>query len=112
MAREIAPALGLASFSCPYPSCRAIAHQAWHRAFLCSYDDGGVPWIPDAETRAKFKADKTITPGIFEFFEKVARREVFFEHHSQQKWLSTEIMNVNISQCYSSTELPCGVPMN
>jgi len=60
-----------------------------------------VPWIPDAETRAKFKADKTITPGIFEFFEKVARREVFFEHHSQQKWLSTEIMNVNISQCYS-----------
>lgn len=51
MAKEVAPQLGLDSFSCPH--CGALAHQHWSGVFVSSYEKGTKPLPLD---RAKVDA--------------------------------------------------------
>src|SRR5579864_7749163 len=100
MAREIVPALGLASFSCPHVNCRAIAHQTWFKAFVEGYEKDSSPWIPDSEAITKFRQDKGMAPDILAFFKKVADRELFLETYDAWRSLRTELVNISFSKCY------------
>jgi hypothetical protein len=102
MSKQVVPALGLESFSCPHVNCGAIAHQSWFKLFADRYGkDDGKPWLPTQADLEKFKRAKDHTADFIAFFEKFANREVFLQTHENTTYLKTEVMNVSISKCFS-----------
>ena len=100
-AKEIVPAIGLESFSCPHVNCGAIAHQTWFKLYVLKHDKDSRPWLPREEDLTKFKAEKHFVPSVVPFLEKLIQRKVFFETHESSKYLNTELENVHASKCYS-----------
>ena len=104
-AKEIVPALGLESFSCPHVNCGAIAHQSWFKLYAQWHKKGSSPWLPNEEDLKKFSADKNVPPNVIAFFKKLMQRKVFFETQETTAYLETELMNVHGSKCYSCGEI-------
>lgn len=101
-AKQVVPALGLDSFSCPHVNCGAIAHQTWYKLFGDYYGgDDGKPWLPSQADLEDFKRKQAFTAEVLTFFERLANREVFLETHEASKYLRTEVMNVCASKCFS-----------
>ena len=44
--KQIVPALGLKSFSCPHVNCGANSHQTWFKLYADGYEEGSDPWMP------------------------------------------------------------------
>jgi len=102
MSKQVVPALGLDSFSCPHVNCGAIAHQTWFKLFADRYGpDDGKPWLPSHSDIEKFKRNKEYGREFIAFFEKFANREVFLETHENSTHLRTELINVCVSKCFS-----------
>lgn len=106
-AKEIVPALGLESFSCPHINCGAIAHQTWFKLFAHVHDKDARPWVP-SEDDLKSLEDKFVksledkfVPEALAVFRKLSEGKVFFETQEQYANLDTELMSVNASKCYS-----------
>jgi hypothetical protein len=104
MPREIVPALGLDSFSCPHVDCGAIAHQTWFKLYVDTYKDNGAPWIPALDSFADMRS-QGFAADVIEFFERMAKKEVFFEIHDNVAYLKTELINVVVSRCYSCNNI-------
>jgi hypothetical protein len=104
-AKEIVPALGLESFSCPHVECGAIAHQTWFRLFVLRHEGENRPWLPNEEAIREIKADKQAPPDVITYFEKLMQRKVFFETHENNAYLKTELKNVHASKCYSCGQI-------
>src|ERR1700733_6080183 len=100
-AKEIVPALGLESFSCPHVDCGAIAHQTWFNLFVDGHKKGERPWFPNEEGLKELRADEAVPPSVLNFFERGARRKVFFENHENTAYLDNELINIHASKCYS-----------
>jgi hypothetical protein len=100
-AKEIVPALGLESFSCPHVECGAIAHQTWFKLYIIRYDKDNRPWLPVEEDIKRFKADKEFSRGALTFFENLMQQKVFFETYDHSVYPNTELINVCASKCYS-----------
>src|SRR5713226_8389072 len=100
-AKEIVPALGLESFSCPHVDCGAIAHQTWFNLYVQGQKNGNRPWLPGEEDLKRIKAKKDVPPSVVTFFENLMQRKVFFETHDSTAYLDNELMNVHASKCYS-----------
>lgn len=99
--KQVVPALGLDSFSCPHVNCGAIAHQSWYKLFADYYGkDDGKPWLPSQADLENFKRQKQ-SDEFINFFERFANRDVFLETHENQKFLRTEMINVSASKCFS-----------
>jgi hypothetical protein len=62
-AKQVVPALGLESFSCPYPDCGALAHQTWFRSFAKDCDKDNRPWLPTMEQVKRLKAQQDDPEG-------------------------------------------------
>jgi hypothetical protein len=78
--KEVVPALGLESFSCPHVNCRAIAHQTWFRPYIARFADGDKPWLPiDARARGDQFKTQGIDAEVLEFFDRLSEGEVFIE---------------------------------
>jgi hypothetical protein len=101
MAREIVPALGLGSFSCPHVNCGAIAHQTWFRSYVDSYEKESGPSIPNEEELEKFRNNSELPVDVLKYFEKLAQRKVFFEEKDKSQYLHAQLMNIHVSKCYS-----------
>lgn len=101
--KEIVPALGLDSFSCPH--CSAIAHQTWFQLFAKGYEGDSGPWLPGEEVLTDYKRGKAPLPEIIKFFESFVARKVFFDERENRTNVSTGLMNVHVSKCYSCDEL-------
>jgi Domain of unknown function (DUF4145) len=99
--KEVVPALGLESFSCPHVNCGAIAHQTWYKLRVQDYVDGERPWIPTGSVLEDAKRNKNLGADIIKFFERLMQGETFFETHTDSVYLRTELMNVVVSKCYS-----------
>jgi hypothetical protein len=99
-ARQIVPALGLDSFSCPHLECGAIAHQTWYKLHVLRHEKESRPWLPGEEALRQLKADKNTPPSVITHLEKVMQRNVFFETHSYTQ-LNTHLVNIHASRCYS-----------
>jgi hypothetical protein len=99
-ARQIVPALGLDSFSCPHVECGAIAHQTWYRPYVLRYEKEKPPWFPTEEDLRRLKADKNTPPSVIAYFEKVIQQNVFFETHDYTQ-LNTHLVNIRASRCFS-----------
>jgi hypothetical protein len=100
-AKEIVPALGLESFSCPHVNCGAIAHQTWFNLYVQGQKNGIRPWLPGEEDLKRMRGEKDVPPGVVTFFENLMQRKVFFETHDGTAYLNNELMNVHASKCYS-----------
>jgi hypothetical protein len=102
MAKEIVPALGADSFSCTHINCGAIAHQDWFKTYVDGPGDGSKPWSP-AEAREQVDRLRAegVTSEILEFFDRLGNGEVFFEVHGRSTYLTTQMMNISVSKCYS-----------
>jgi hypothetical protein len=99
--KEIVPALGLESFSCPHVNCGAIAHQSWFKLYIDGYEKGDGPHLPNEENLTQYKRYKDADPDVIKFLEKIIQRTVFFDSTENNKYLRTELINVFISKCYS-----------
>jgi hypothetical protein len=99
--REVVPALGLESFSCPHVNCGAIAHQTWFSLYVQRYGEGAAPWLPSEEFLEKYRRDKNADPAVLKFFENVTQGKVFLETHGQSANHATELINVHVSKCFS-----------
>jgi hypothetical protein len=100
-AKQIVPALGLDSFSCPHVNCGAIAHQTWYKTFARRHDGDSKPWMPTANDLARFKEFPAMDSEAIAFFERVIAREVFFEVHKQWVSVDLELTNITVSKCFS-----------
>src|ERR1700733_6650904 len=100
-AKEMVPALGLESFSCPHVNCGAIAHQTWFSLFVQGHKNGSRPWLPGEEDLKRIRADQDVPSSVVNFFETVMQRNVFFENHDSATYLNNELINVHASKCYS-----------
>jgi hypothetical protein len=98
--KEIVPALGFDSFSCPHVNCGAIAHQTWFKLYADTYEKDTRPWIPSAKQFADLKR-KDLGADVIGYFERIAQREVFLETHDNVSYMKTELMNIVASRCYS-----------
>jgi hypothetical protein len=102
MSKQVVPALGLDSFSCPHVNCGAIAHQSWFKLFADEYGkDDGKPWLASRADVEQFRRNNAHSVEFIAFFEKFAGREVFLETHENHEYLRTELINVCVSKCFS-----------
>ena len=99
-AKEIVPALGLDSFSCPHVECGAIAHQTWFSLFVSRHEKESRPWFPSEEDLKQLKADGA-PQDVMMHLKKLMQRKVFFESHENNAYLKNELKNVHASLCYS-----------
>jgi hypothetical protein len=99
-AKQIVPALGLDSFSCPHVNCGAIAHQTWFKCYVAGYGKENKPWIPTAEILESFKGQK-IGDDLIKGFERRFHKEVFLEVEADASYSKTELASVVVSKCYS-----------
>lgn len=103
MAKEVAPQLGLDSFSCPH--CGALAHQHWFEVLVNSFERGQKPFVYqwtslNAVDLKKFEDEKDLKK--FAAFKKRFRKnEVTYEVHSYGKSCNWEMINVEASMCHS-----------
>jgi hypothetical protein len=100
-AKEIVPALGLESFSCPHIECGAIAHQSWFKLYVSMHEKDDRPWVPGEDDLKRLKAQKHMAPDVVSFLKRLMQREVFLETHNDNAYLNNELMNVHASKCYS-----------
>src|SRR3954471_22511596 len=98
-AKQIVPALGLDSFSCPHVNCGAIAHQTWFKLFIDGYEKDSGPWRPNADDLASFRRNKDADARVIKFIEDSIAGRVFFETHSENTYVRTELINVYASKC-------------
>jgi hypothetical protein len=98
--KEIVPARGLASFSCPHVECGAIAQQSWFKLFVRSYG-GNKPWAPSKSDLEDYRRKKDADPDIIKSIENWVAGKVSFEEQGQWENLKTQLINVDISKCYS-----------
>ena len=101
LGKQIFPALGLESFSCPHVNCGAISHQTWVKIYVDGYKDADRPWVPDSQALANYKRSKGAEPEMTAFLEKAMKGEVFFETHESHVYCRMELVNVFASTCYS-----------
>jgi hypothetical protein len=72
--KEVIPALGLDSFSCPH--CGALAEQYWFRVFARSFPKGKKPFVmhlpafQQVNTREMEDDEKRALKELFERFKK------------------------------------------
>jgi hypothetical protein len=98
--REIVPALGLKSFTCPHIDCGAIAHQTWFKVYAENYDDQSGPWLPTQEDIENF-ARQPETISTINWLEKLARKEVFFEKVPTGSYHTLRTDNLYLTRCFS-----------
>lgn len=103
--KQIVPALGLDSFSCPHVNCGANAHQAWFRTYVESYQGESRPWLPDEEVLQGFRKNKEMDSEVLGYFEKLAQGKVFFERHEKSVYPDGQLVNINFSKCFSCKEI-------
>src|SRR5882724_6481993 len=99
--KQIVPALGLESFSCPHSDCGAIAHQTWYKSFARPYPDESKPWMPGPDDLVRIKKTSEMDSEVIEFFDRLFTGEVFFEVRKQWVSVDLEMTNVTVSKCYS-----------
>jgi hypothetical protein len=96
--KEVIPALGLNSFSCPH--CGAIAHQTWYRFYAQEFGDGYAPRVMTQQDldiyRCASEADREVEASL----KNLIARKVFFERQ-QGAFLNSELHSVFASECYS-----------
>lgn len=100
-AKQVIPALGLESFSCPHVDCGALAHQSWFRTYALRIEQDQRAWFPTHKEIENLRGEPHAPKVWLEFLERMASREVFFETHENTKWLRDELINVNLSKCFS-----------
>jgi hypothetical protein len=101
MTKEIVPQLGLASFSCPYVKCRAIASQSWFKPYVLRYDKDEMPFRPKVAELQKFKDKPGVDRDVVAYFTRLASGELFFEQADSTVYLKSELKNISFSRCYS-----------
>ena len=107
MSKHIEPALGAASFSCPH--CGAIAQQYWHRLYLKGVAKGSVVRVfkpSDFADVAKASDDDEIdddeaTEKLRKFLARLKKHMVTYGTQRNNEYLSSSLVNVATSQCYS-----------
>jgi hypothetical protein len=99
--KQIVPALGLDSFSCPHVSCGANSHQTWYKSFAKPHADDSKPWMPGPEDVVRIKETPAMDPEVIVFFERLITKEVFFEVRKEWVNVDLELTNVTVSKCYS-----------
>lgn len=80
--KQVVPARGLESFSCPHVNCGAIAHQSWFKVFADSYGKDSKPWLATPADLERFERNGE-DADLIAFFAKFASREIFLEAHEK-----------------------------
>jgi hypothetical protein len=98
--KQIVPALGLDSFTCPHVNCGAIAHQTWFRLYVLRFDKDDRPWVPTDQHLENLRSGEQ-NREVLTFFVKMSEREIFFETHNESNYLNTVCINLYVSKCFS-----------
>ncbi len=103
MAREVAPQLGLDSFSCPH--CGALAHQHWFAVSIKSFERDGKLFVYE------WTKVNAVDLGVFEdaddharfadFKKRFQKNEVTYEVHKYGETCHWGMVNVAVSMCHS-----------
>jgi hypothetical protein len=100
--KEVAPQLGLDSFSCAH--CGALAHQHWFEVYVSSFEKGTKPFVFTKEDFRKLdlremdEPEKKRARGLSKRFLK---NEVTYEVKPYGQSCNWEMLNVSMSMCHS-----------
>jgi hypothetical protein len=99
--KSVTPALGSKSFTCPH--CGALAHQTWLRPYVDNYGKDQPPTMPapDILDVIRAKMDLENKEAFIEHFKRILAREMFIKNHDRSVYVVSELVNLNISRCYS-----------
>lgn len=98
------PSVEETAFACPH--CSAFTTQQWYKLFVRQNDDDRrIPNIPNAEAKKLFHDAKDIPddvkPKLLEWCDKMMLGLPFFESLEQSPYVRTQLLNVNLSECYN-----------
>jgi hypothetical protein len=95
------------SFNCPH--CGALAHQTWFDVYVQKKGKDELPFRPDAARLVQIRGDKEFPSErrarLIKFAERIIAGEVFLEDTNSTLYSQPEVINLNISQCYSCDAL-------
>ncbi len=96
------------AFSCPH--CNALTTQYWHNLYaMKNSDDQRTPTIPSPKIFERLDADRETNNEVKEsvraWAKKMLTEKPFFERKDDRSYLRTQVLNVNISECYNCHEL-------
>jgi hypothetical protein len=101
--KEVAPQLGLDSYSCPH--CGALAHQVWFLLYLDTFERGQKPSVIPLQVVKEFASvtrkdgeAKKLANALLERFEK---NEVTFETKDHSSNSRSRMMNMFLSRCHA-----------
>jgi hypothetical protein len=101
MAKEVAPQLGLDSYSCPH--CGALAHQFWFHVYVDSFKKGEGPSVIPLQAIENFVAtlEGDDDGKMIALLERSRKHEVTYEslqYGSSSHW---RMMNLFIGRCHA-----------
>jgi hypothetical protein len=100
--KEIIPALGLESYSCPH--CGALANQFWFSVLPKSFEKGNKPFVTQVDRLKTIKLDDFEEKARNRFVAAILRLEkndVTYESNVQSQYSNWEMLNLYLSRCYS-----------
>jgi hypothetical protein len=101
--KEVAPQLGLDSYSCP--RCGALARQFWFQIYPKGFEKGQAPGVITQEDMQSFarveRADADQQRKADRLLERFERNEVTFEVEAYGETLTWQMFNMFLSRCHA-----------
>ncbi|MHC2412882.1 hypothetical protein ACVJGC_005473 [Bradyrhizobium diazoefficiens] len=101
--KEVAPQLGLDSYSCPH--CGALAHQFWFHVYPDVFERNHQPFVASPEMVEDFaKAKRTDTQEqrkVDALHDRFQKNEVTYEVRAYSSQSSWRMMNMFLSRCHA-----------
>jgi hypothetical protein len=101
--KEIAPQLGLDSYSCPH--CGALAHQFWFQIFVDYFKTDEKPIVISLDMVAgaanEPRDEKRITAKFEELYDRFVKNEVTHEVMALNSDSHWRMMNLCLSRCHA-----------
>jgi hypothetical protein len=103
--KHVAPSLGLDSFSCPHPNCRAISHQSWFKLTIKGLEKKDKPERVDYDrvdlqvvSRIKDPDERKRVEG---FLDRLGHNFITYRNLSYDLYSNAVMVNLSLSRCFS-----------
>ena len=103
MAKEVAPSLGLDSYSCPH--CGALALQYWYRVFISNFDRDKKPELIDPDLQKQIRIenieDDDVRQAVQGLTKRIEKNLLTYKTLKYSVSCSVEMVNMSLARCYA-----------
>lgn len=104
--KYVPPSVEETAFNCPH--CGALTTQFWYGVYANSKSsEQPLPMIvlPDFNSKFEDVPDKEVRMGLIATFKRLKEGLPYFERNEKSQYLSLQVYNLNVSECYNCKKL-------